>query len=96
MMGKTSCSRHVHTYIIVHKGSSLGEDSCVVGECGGIDVGAVLFDMCAVVHDPAIVIDVFHSPKPVPSVFGVLRIRVVVRISGESGSEVEEASIGNC
>lgn len=90
-----SRSQRLHTYIVVHKGGSLGEDSCVVREGGRIDIGTVLFDMRAVVYDPAFMINVLDSPEPVPGIFGVLGICIVVCVPSKSGSKVEEASVGN-
>lgn len=40
----------------------MGQNRCVVGECGAIYIGAVLFDMAAVIDEPVFVVDVSHSP----------------------------------
>lgn len=70
-------------------------DGGVVREGGLVDVGAVVLDVRTIVHSPAIVVDVFHSPKPIPRLLGESRVRLVAGVSRKSGSDIEEASVGD-
>jgi hypothetical protein len=59
-----------------------------------INVGTVGLDVCSVI-DVIILIHQTDSCNPVPDYLCVLSIRVVVGVSSESSTKVEEASIRN-
>jgi hypothetical protein len=83
------------TYKVVHKGSTLEKNGGVVGECSLVDIRAVLSDVSAIVHQPAVMIDVVDRPEPVPSLLGVFSIRFVSSVSRKASAEIEETSVGD-
>lgn len=81
--------------VVVHESRSLQQNGGVVRESGLVDVGAVLLDVSTIIHPPVLMVDVLYSPKPIPSLFSILRIGRVTSVSRKSSSNVEEASVGN-
>ena len=79
------------TYVVVHVGGAEGKDAKVVGELSTVDIGAVLFDMGAVV-DVVIVVHEPNTPHPVPRLLGPVGVRLVAGVARQSCAEVEETA----
>lgn len=70
-------------------------DGRVVGKGRLVDVGTVMLDVSTIVHSPAVVVDVLYSPKPIPSLLSESSVRFIAGVSSKSGTDIEEASVGN-
>jgi hypothetical protein len=72
----------------------LEKDGSIVRELSRVDSAAVVIDTCSVVYG-IIRADDTNTGDPVPGLHGVLSIRSIVRIPGQTGSHVEEDTISD-
>lgn len=91
----STLGRNGETYVIVHEGGALEENTSVVRKCGLVDVCAISPDMSAVVDMPVLVIDVLGPPEPIPGALGPVSVGAVVGVAGEASANIEEAPIRN-
>ena len=77
--------------VVVHVGGAEGKDAKVVRELSTVHVGAVLFDVGAVV-DVVIIVHEPNTPHPVPRLLGPVGVRLVARVARQSCAEVEKAA----
>lgn len=79
------------TNIVVHVGGAEDKDARVVGKLSIVDIGAVRFDVSAVV-DAVTVVHEPDAPHPVPRRFGPVGVCLVSGVACQSGAEVEETA----
>lgn len=82
------------TYKVVHVGGAQEEDGVVVRELGFVDIGTVMLDVAAVVN-VVFRVNEANVRHPVPRLVGPVCVRRVLGVARETGTNVEEAAVGD-
>ena len=82
-------------YNVVHHGSTIEIDACIVAPLQLPNHGAVLSLICTIVKVKAIfpILDVAHSNCPVPGPLSPFNVRGISSISAQACCDIEEAAI---
>jgi hypothetical protein len=83
------------TYVVVHKGGTLKENSGVVRELGLVDIGTVFPNMSTVVNLISLWVEEAHALDPIPRLLGPIGVCLVAGITGKSGTQIEKTTVSD-
>ena len=83
------------TYVVVHEGSSLKENTRVIRELGLVDIGTVLSYMTAIINLICGGVKETNALHPVPGFLSPVGVGRVTSVSSKSSTQVKETTVSD-
>lgn len=83
------------TYVVVHEGGSLKENTRVIRELGLVDIGTVLSYMTTIINLVCGGVKETNALHPVPGLLSPVGVSRVTGVSSKSSTQVKETTVSD-
>lgn len=83
------------TYVVVHEGGSLKENTRVIRELGLVDIGTVLSYVTSIINLICGGVEETNALHPVPGLLSPVGVGCVTGVSSKSSTQVKETTVSD-